>query len=162
MLRPLAWMVSQSLFFKGVGILSKWISSKCWRNFIIHGGWEFDCHLNNTFIALILRKNDALEVKDYRPISLLHSVYKIVSKVFTSRLKVVMKDIISDPQGAFVAGRQILNAVLIVNECVDDCLKAGMNGILIKLDMEKANEYINLMFLDYMLDRIGFERKWRI
>lgn len=56
---------------------------------------EFYDHLDNTFITLILKKRNARELKDFRSISLLSSIYKIISKVLIPRLNLVMKDIIS-------------------------------------------------------------------
>lgn len=56
---------------------------------------EFYEHLNETFTVLIPKCPDAIDLKDYRPISLINSVYKIVSKVLSSRLKLVMKEIIA-------------------------------------------------------------------
>lgn len=73
---------------------------------------EFYDHLNNTFITLIPRKHSAVNLKDYRPISLLSSVYEIISKVLTSRLKLVINGIIVEPQSAFIHDRQILDSVL--------------------------------------------------
>lgn len=58
---------------------------------------EFYKHLNNNFITLIPKKKFAKELKDYRPISLLSSVYKIISKLLASRLRSVMEGIISTP-----------------------------------------------------------------
>ena len=55
---------------------------------------EFKCSLNATFLVLILKKHDAKEVKDYRPISLVGGVYKIIAKVLANRLRVVLLDII--------------------------------------------------------------------
>lgn len=70
-------------------------------------------HLNNTFIALIpRRRKNTKELKDFQPISLI-SVYKPIYKVLTSRFKIMMKGIISNPQGAFMAERQIVDAILI-------------------------------------------------
>lgn len=86
---------------------------------------------------------------------------KIFLKVLTSRLRLVMESIISNPQGAFVIGRQILNRILIANECVDEVIKKGDTVILCKLDLEKAYDHINRNFLDYILGRLGFGQKWK-
>lgn len=76
---------------------------------------EFYEHLNDTLIVLIPKCSNAKELKDYRPTSLLSSVYKIISKVLSSRLKLVVKGIIAQSQSAFVEERQILDSVLIAN-----------------------------------------------
>ena len=72
--------------------------------------------LNATFIALIPKKNDASNIRDFRPISLVGSLYKILAKVLANRLKVVLDKLISESQNSFVGGRQILDSVLIANE----------------------------------------------
>lgn len=73
-----------------------------------------------------------MEVKDYYPIGLLSSVYKIVSKVLTSRLKFVMKDNISKLQGTFMIDRQILDGILnATNESVDEHGKAPRMVVLL-------------------------------
>lgn len=104
---------------------------------------EFYEHLNNTFIALIPKKRSAMELKDYRPISLLSSVYKIISKILASCLKGVLRGVISPPQGAFIEGRQILDGVLIANECIKNWRRSSRNGVICKLDLEKAYDHID-------------------
>ena len=59
--------------------------------------------------TLILKKNDASNLRDFRPISLVGSVYKILAKVLANRLRVVLDQLISENQNSFVGGRQILD-----------------------------------------------------
>ena len=66
---------------------------------------KFEKSLNVTFIALILKKNGASNIRDFRPISLVGSVYKILAKVLTNRLKEVLDRLISESQNSFVGGR---------------------------------------------------------
>jgi hypothetical protein len=60
-------------------------------------------------------------------------------------------DIISNSQNAFIGGKQILDLVLIVNECLDSRIKSGELGIY---------DHMNWSFLLYMLRRCGFGKKW--
>lgn len=68
-------------------------------------------HLGASLITLIPKKSGATSIKDFRPISLIGCVYKILPKVLASRL-LKMPELISLTQGAFVCGRQLLDGVL--------------------------------------------------
>ena len=61
--------------------------------------------LNTTFIVMIPKKGGAEDIKDFRPISLVGSLYKLLVKVLTNRLKGVMCKLINTAQNAFVGGR---------------------------------------------------------
>ena len=51
---------------------------------------KFEKSLNATFIALIPKKNDASNIRDFRPISLAGSVYKILAKVLANHMRMVL------------------------------------------------------------------------
>ena len=75
---------------------------------------------NATIIVLLPKKSQTKKVSDFRPISLITCLYKIIVKVLSRRLRGVLYETIHSTQGAFVLGRQLLDADLIANEIVDE------------------------------------------
>ena len=117
--------------------------------------------LNSTFIVLVPKKEGVEDIKDFRPIGLVNSLYKLIAKVMANRLKNVMSKLVNTTQNAFVVGRQILDASLIVNEVINSITKKKEKGILCKLDIKKTYDTLNWNFLLLSsLQKMGFGEKW--
>ena len=121
---------------------------------------SFAKSLNTTFLVLIPKKGGADDLGDFRPISLLGSLYKLLAKVLANRLKKVLDRVVSVDQNAFVRGRQILDASLVANEVIDYWYKRKEKGLICKLDIEKAYDSINWNFLMKVLRKMGFGSRW--
>ncbi|GAU48891.1 hypothetical protein TSUD_98820 [Trifolium subterraneum] len=94
--------------------------------------------INSTFIALIPKIDSPQRLNDFRPISPVGSLYKILAKVLAKRLRLVIGSVISESQTAFVKDRQILDGILIANEVVDEARKSKKDLMLFKVDFEKS------------------------
>ncbi|GJR29733.1 RNA-directed DNA polymerase, eukaryota [Tanacetum coccineum] len=117
---------------------------------------------NSSFITLIPKIPNANMVKDFRPISLIGSVYKIVAKILANRLVTVLGDLVNEIQSAFVADRQILDGPFILNEIVQWCKKRNKQAMVFKVDFEKAYDSVRWEFVDDILKKFGFGEKWCI
>ena len=145
-------------FFQGCWDVIKVDLMKVFEEF--HRNGKIGANINSTSITLVPKKDRSVRV-DYRPISLVTSLYKIFTKVLSIRLSVVFGETILENQSAFVAGRQILDATLIANEVVDDMRKWSKQCLAFKLDFEKAYDGVSWSLLDKVLERKGFGSRWR-
>lgn len=103
----------------------------------------FERSLNATYVALIPKRAGAVELRDFRPISLISGVYKMIAKVLAERLKKVIDSLINKHQMAFVKGRQVMDLALIANVRVDTRNRGEVAGLMCKLDIEKVHDHVN-------------------
>nr|GEW30760.1 RNA-directed DNA polymerase, eukaryota [Tanacetum cinerariifolium] len=127
--------------------------------------WFFEHNLftkgcNSSFVALIPKTHDPKFVNDYRPISLIGSLYKVVAKVLATRLSSIIPALISDVQTAFLPNRQILDGPFIINELLSWCKHKKQQAMMFKIDFAKAYDSIRWDYLDDVLRAFGFGSKW--
>ena len=125
-----------------------------------HTSQTFVKSFNATFIALIPKKPEATVLKDYRPISLVGGIYKIIARILVERLKTVLDKLVNNHQMAFIKGRQIMDVALLASEFIDARRKNGIPGIMCKLDIQKAYDHVNWDYLLNILRQMGFGDKW--
>lgn len=90
-------------------------------------------------------------------------LYKIVAKVLANRIKLVITNVISDSQSAFIEGRLITDNVLVASE-VNHFLKRKRQGKVgvaaLKVDIRKAYDRMEWDFLMAMMCKLGFSARF--
>ena len=95
---------------------------------------------------LVPNKGGSEDLEDFKPISLVSGLYKILAKVLANILKKVAGKVVSTTQHAIVEDRQILNAILIANEVIDSRLKSFEIRVICNLYIEKVYNHVNQDF----------------
>ncbi|GKE23399.1 putative RNA-directed DNA polymerase, partial [Tanacetum coccineum] len=116
---------------------------------------------NPSFVVLVPKKNGPLTFSDYRPISLIGCVYKVIAKILASRLAKVIDSVISPNQSAFIEGRKILDGCFVANKIIRMAFVEKTKLLLFKVDFEKAFDCVNWNFLLDVMRQMGFGVKWR-
>jgi len=88
-------------------------------------------------------------------------MYKVLAKVLANRLRKVVSSVVSESQSAFVKGKQILDAILIENEVIDEARRLKKELLLFKVDFEKAYDSVDLEYLDSVMAKMNFPALWR-
>ena len=94
--------------------------------------------------------------KNWRPISLLNVDYKIISKVFSARLKKVPPLLISSQQTANAANGCISESTRLISDLVDVTEKFKTKGYLVTIQIKKAFNSVDRSFLITTLEKFGF------
>lgn len=119
--------------------------------------------LNYTYIMLIPNVKNPQRMTEFRPISLCNVLFKIGSKVLANRLKPVLDLLISPSRSVFFPNRLIIDNVLVafeLNHFIRTRPKTAKSFMTLKLDVSKAYNRVEWIFLPKVLLRLGLPRKF--
>ena len=102
------------------------------------------------------RDKDKKFIENWRPISLLKTDMKIISKVLSTRIKGVLPYLISSNQTAYVKNRSISDSGRLVSDILEIAKTLALEGFLVTIDIEKAFDSVNHCFLLQILRKFGF------
>jgi hypothetical protein len=117
--------------------------------------------LNSAFIALLPKKVDALIARDFRPIRLIHSFAKLVTKMLANRLGPHLQELVAANQSAFVRGRSIHDNFMLLQHSIKSLHKKKVSSLFLKLDTSKAFDSVSWAFFIEVLSHLGFGPVWR-
>jgi exonuclease III len=121
---------------------------------------HISAELNINKIALLPKTADRLRIQNYRPISLLNTLYKVVAKVYANRMKPLLHHWILPSQTGFVPNRCILDNIFLAFEAIEWTQENNQDLSMLLLDFEKAYDRVNWTFLRQTMEKMGFEDQW--
>ncbi len=101
-------------------------------------------------------KGDLQDIKNFRPVALLCTDYKILSKVLATRLKEVMEQVIHTDQTCYVPGRLISDNIILICDVLDLSSSLGCELGLISIDQGKAFDHVKHQYVWQTLEAVGF------
>jgi hypothetical protein len=117
--------------------------------------------VNEALMTLLPKSLDVVEIKDYHPISLIHCIGKLISKVLANRLAPKLSEVVNQSQSVFIKGRYIQDNFKFVQATSKLLHVRKQPSLLIKIDIAKAFDSVAWLFLLNILEFLGFGRVWR-
>ena len=115
---------------------------------------------NQANIILIPKIEVPITTSDFRPISVLSLIPKLISKVLSNRLRMLLPDLISSYQTAFIHGRQISENFVSTRELIHHISHSGKQAVFAKIDFRKAFDSVSWDFLIRVMRARQFPDRW--
>jgi hypothetical protein len=112
-------------------------------------------------MILLNKKEQPVEIRDYRPINLIRSFGKLITKCLAKHLARVLDSLVMRNQSAFIKGRRIHDNFRHVQLTCKAIHASRSPVILLKIDIAKAFDIVSWTFLLEVLQLMGFGRRWR-
>ncbi|CAI7862180.1 unnamed protein product [Closterium sp. NIES-53] len=111
---------------------------------------------NEAVTILLYKKGAETDIKNYRPITLISGVYKLLAKVVATRMKAVLGQVISKEQHGFLPGRRLTDAVSMVADMIEAGRNENSDWYLLLIDFEKAYDSVRRGFMMDTVAKLGF------
>ena len=112
--------------------------------------------MSGAILSLLFKKGDKEDIKNWRPISLLNTDYKIASKALSLRLRGVLQHIMHPDQSCSVPGRSINDNLILIRDCLVYIGQKNLSLAVLKIDQEKAFDRVDWRFLSLLLSKMNF------
>lgn len=120
----------------------------------------FSGPINFSYVCHIPKKEGVRRANDFRSISLINGLQKIISKVLAKRLALAMPSIITSTQSAFLKDRLLTDSFVTANELVNWCFHSGNECTCLKADFQKVFGNVSWSFLKCVLQWLRLNEKW--
>ena len=112
-------------------------------------------------IRLLHKQGDRTNLRNWKPITLLSTDYKILAKVLARRLSVVVDTVVGSDQTCSIPGRCISDNIALARDIIDYCERTQRPGAILNFDQEKGFDRVNWDYLHSVLRSFGFGEKFR-
>ena len=117
---------------------------------------NFSLSQQRRVITLLFKKGDRTKLQNWRPITLLSTDYKILTKALSNRLKQVLPYIIHTDQTACIPGQTINDNLRLIQDAITYANETNKPLALITIDQLKAFDRVSHTFLFKALEKFGF------
>lgn len=116
--------------------------------------------VNTSYITLMPKHNSPKSINDFRPISLLNSSLKLLTKFLADRLQQVILQLVHKYQYNFIRSRTIQDCLAWYFEYIHQCHQSRREIVILKLDFEKAFDTVEHSAIMSVMQHLGFPDVW--